>query len=166
MGVFEPLLQLPYASILLPIGVFVASAGGFCWMLRPARALVVDDVVEDTGVGLTTAKLMKPKLKDQRIANRRQGNPVEVFVATPDTKEAPVTASVRDRSLGGLRLSLFQELPVDTVLAVRPVGAADLVPWVDIVVRSCKVSTEMPGQFEIGCEYVKAPPYSIQLLFG
>jgi hypothetical protein len=37
---------------------------------------------------------------------------------------------------------------------------------VDLEVRSCKASQELPGQFEVGCQYVKSPPYSIQLLFG
>jgi hypothetical protein len=165
MGVFDSLVHLPYASILLPLGVFIAIAGGCFWMLRPAQPLVMDEI-EETGVGLTTANLMIGKAKNQRVAPRRKGNPVEVFVAAPDAKESTATGSVQDRSLGGLRLALYQEVPVGTVLVVRPVGAADIVPWVDIVVRSCKKSTEMPSQFEIGCEYVKAPAYAIQLLFG
>jgi hypothetical protein len=52
------------------------------------------------------------------------------------------------------------------VIAVHPVHADALVPWVELEVRSCRPSVEIPGQFEIGCQYVKSPPYSIQLLFG
>ena len=44
--------------------------------------------------------------------------------------------------------------------------AEEMVPWVEIEVRSCRASKEFPGQFEAGCQYVKSPPYSIQLLFG
>ena len=78
----------------------------------------------------------------------------------------PEVGSVIDRSMGGMRLALFGEVESGTVLSIRPVNADEMVPWVDIEIRSCKTSTEMPGLFEVGCQYVKSPPYSIQLLFG
>jgi hypothetical protein len=63
-------------------------------------------------------------------------------------------------------LALYHEVEVGAVLSIRPVHAENMVPWVDVEVRSCKVSLEIPGSFEVGCQYVKSPPYSIQLLFG
>jgi hypothetical protein len=103
---------------------------------------------------------------NQRGAFRRQGNPVEVFVAPVDAKEEKTSGSVLDRSLGGVRLALFEEVAVGAILAIRPVNCDQIVPWVDVVVRSCRPSDELPDRFEVGCAYVKAPPYSIQLLFG
>jgi hypothetical protein len=97
---------------------------------------------------------------------RRQGNPIAVHVGAPEDKKNLQVGSVLDRSMGGMRLALFQQVEVGTVLSVKPTNAQDIVPWVDLEVRSCRPSTEMPDQFEIGCQYVKSPPYSIQLLFG
>ncbi len=98
---------------------------------------------------------------------RRQGNPVEVHVAFPvDQKKEPQFGSVLDRSMGGMRLAMFHEVEVGTVVSVRPIHVDDIVPWVELEIRSCRLSEEMPGRYEVGCQYVKSPPYSIQLLFG
>jgi hypothetical protein len=165
MDVFDQVLHLPYAYVLLPLLTFVAIAGSCCWALRPGYQAKAESA--DTETQAVNAPKPKEKLPpNQRAASRRQGNPLAVFVATPEGKKTPSTGSVLDRSLGGLRLAVFQEVEVGTVLSVRPVEAEKMVPWVDIRVRSCKVSQEMPGLFEVGCEYVKSPPYSIQLLFG
>jgi hypothetical protein len=50
-----------------------------------------------------------------------------------------------------------------TVLSVRPTSAEDIVPWVDLEVCVCRPADEC---FELGCRFVKTPPYSILLLFG
>ena len=65
-----------------------------------------------------------------------------------------------------MRLALFYPVTDGTILSIRPVNADEIVPWIDLEVRSCRASDEMPGHFEIGCQYVKSPPYSLQLLFG
>jgi hypothetical protein len=151
----------------LPVLVFLTIAGGFCWALRPGVHAAGDEMADETESEPAAASfLLKEKPTNQRAASRRVGNPIEVYVAAPEGKKNPSTGSVLDRSLGGLRLAVYQETPVGLVLSVRPVEAESMVPWVDIQVRSCKVSQEMPGLYEVGCEYVKSPPYSIQLLFG
>jgi hypothetical protein len=161
VGFLQPILHLPYAYLWLPGLAFIVVAGGFYWFSRPAR--VHADVPADAApVKPSIAK----KPPDQRESSRRQGNTVEVHVAPPDNKTDPGVASVLDRSMGGMRLALYHEIEAGTVLSIRPTHADEMVPWVDIEVRSCKPSTEMPGRFEVGCQYVKSPPYSIQLLFG
>ena len=143
--------------------VFFAIVGGVYWFLRSPRQLVASqNAVADAVAPLVVA----PKPKDQRVASRRLGNTVQVYVAPPDCKKDPNIGSILDRSMGGMRIALFYEVEAGTVIAIRPVHADEMVPWVDIEVRSCKASTEIPGQFEVGCKYVKSPPYSIQLLFG
>ena len=82
-----------------------------------------------------------------------------------DDKSNPSIGSVIDRSVGGMRLALFYEVDVGTVLSIKPLRCDDIVPWVELEVRSCRPSVEMPGHFDVGCQYVKSPPYSIQLLF-
>lgn len=164
MGFLEPVLQLPYVYAWLPGLVFLVVVGGVYWLTRPTPQLAEGQTCEAPAASLAT--VAAPKAKDQRNMFRRHGNPVQVFVGTPDAKDDPGVGSVLDRSVGGMRLALYGEVEVGTVLSIRPTHADNIVPWVDLEVRSCKVSKEMPGQFEVGCQYVKSPPYSIQLLFG
>jgi hypothetical protein len=161
VGFLQQILHTPYAYLWLPGLAFVAVAGGIYWLSRPTPA-----VAEGPAEAAAKQPLLASKPKDQRESSRRQGNTVEVHVAPPDNKADPGVGSVLDRSMGGMRLALYHAIEAGTVLSIRPTHADDIVPWIDIEVRSCKPSTEMPGRFEIGCQYVKSPPYSIQLLFG
>lgn len=167
MGYLDQLLQLPYAYVWVPGLVFFAIVGGAYWLIsKMPKATGPQLVVEPQIINTPPPEVLTPKSKDQRNTSRRQGNPVEVYVAPPEKKDDPAIGSVLDRSMGGMRLALFNEVAVGAVIAIRPTHADDMVPWVELEVRSCKPSKEMPGQFEVGCQYVKSPPYSIQLLFG
>ena len=139
--------------------------GTVYWLVKPVAQVAAPPAIDVQSDQAAPGEKEK-KGKEQRNMHRRQGNPIEVHVAPPEDKTHPGVGSVMDRSVGGLRLALFGELAVGTVIAVHPVHADAIVPWVELEVRSCKPSTEMPGQFEVGCQYVKSPPYSIQLLFG
>jgi hypothetical protein len=156
----EQVLQLPGAYIWLPALVFVLVVGAVYWMMRPAPQLAQVDEVP------AVQPVVTQKPKDLRAMHRRHGNPVEVHIAPPDKKDERSIGSVLDRSVGGLRLAVFNTLAVGAVFSIRPMHADSMVPWVDVEVRSCRPSVEMPDQFEVGCQYVKSPPYSIQLLFG
>jgi hypothetical protein len=162
VGIFEQILQLPYAYIWLPGAVFFLVVAAVYWLTRSAPVMA-----EIAAEAPPVQPLMTPKPKDQRGTARRQGNTVEVHVAVAgEEKERPRVGSVLDRSMGGMRLALYHEVKVGTVVRVRPVHVDDIVPWVELEIRSCRPSVEMPEQFEVGCQYVKSPPYSIQLLFG
>ncbi|MBI3823128.1 MAG: hypothetical protein HY289_10680 [Planctomycetes bacterium] len=162
MNQFEQILQLPYVYLWLPMLAFALVAGAVYWMWRPAPAVLEPAAPTPA----TEAPPLAKKSKDLRGTSRRQGNTVEVHVAAPEKKKAPAIGSVLDRSMGGMRLALFHEVDIGSVVSIRPVHVNEMVPWVDVEIRSCKASTEIPGQFEVGCQYVKSPPYSIQLLFG
>jgi hypothetical protein len=100
---------------------------------------------------------------DKRKAFRRGGNPVEVFYALPDKKNDPQIGWVFDRSVGGLGMVTSQELAPETFLVVKPFNAPESSLWVDIEVRSCR---ETEDGFELGCKFVKTPPWSVLLMFG
>lgn len=163
MTLLDQFLNVPYLVFWLPFVVFGAVAGSAYWLVRPT-SVAPTPPAEATEAPVEAAAA--EKTGDQRNAFRRQGNPVEVYVADPNNKEQPGIGSVMDRSLGGVRLALYEEVAIGTVLAIRPVNCDALVPWVEVEIRSCRPSTELPSRFEIGCQYVKSPPYSIQLLFG
>jgi hypothetical protein len=100
---------------------------------------------------------------EQRKSFRRQGNPIEVYVALQGEKERPLRGWVLDRSMGGVCLQVAAELDAGVQLAVLPVNAPTTTPWVDIEVRSCRA---VHDRFELGCRFVKTPAWSILLLFG
>lgn len=100
---------------------------------------------------------------DQRRSYRRQGNPIRVHYCPPGRKDTPNEGFVIDRSMGGICLGTPDEVAPGTVLSIMPMNAPPMTPWVDIEVRSCRLVNE---QYELGCQFVKVPPWSILLLFG
>ncbi len=94
---------------------------------------------------------------------RRGGNPVAVLIAEKD-HDGPVTHGwVIDRSMGGLCLTVDDAVPVGAVLTVRAVKAPSAAPGVDVEVKSCRRTKE---EWELGCQFVKTPPWAVLLLFG
>ena len=101
---------------------------------------------------------------EHRKSFRRTGNPIDVQYALPDAKKQPRLGWVFDRSVGGLGLVTAEAYSEGTVLAVRPSNGGDVAPWIEIEVRSCRPDSS--GGFELGCQFLKTPPWSVLLLFG
>jgi len=104
----------------------------------------------------------EPDHQDRREAPRTRRQ-VRAMVTDGDGKEPPVTAWVTDCSLGGLCLSVKREVPPDTVLSVRPASAPPGVPWVQVRVKSQR---SLEGNWELGCQFVRTPSYSVVLMFS
>ncbi len=136
-----------------------------------ATALMVTLLV----VGRRHKGLKLPKIKgadggavggtasNRRNSLRRDGQAVEVVVQSPAFTGGSAPAYVVDRSTGGIRLALATGLTAGTALQVRAKHAPDTIPWVTVLVRSCRPSEE---HFELGCEFEKTPPWNVLLLFG
>lgn len=161
MNFLDQISMLGQSYIWLPGLMFAMVAGGIYLFTSaaapPAPVVPISD--DESSLSLS-------KKANNRSANRRQGNPIEVHIATPDDKKVRTLGSVLDRSVGGMRLAVFSEMTPGSVISVLPTQADRIEYWVDLEIKSCRPSESMPGQFEIGCQYVKSPPYSIQLLFG
>ena len=100
---------------------------------------------------------------ERRVGARRVGNLVAVSVTDADGQSPPVDGWVADRSVGGLCLRLDAPVGVGTLLNVRPRDASAVVPWTQVEVKSCR--QEADG-WEIGCQFLRTPPWSVLLLFG
>jgi hypothetical protein len=100
---------------------------------------------------------------EQRKAHRRAGNPVEVFVTRAEETTPFCRAWVIDRSVEGVALSLSNELKPEMHLQLRPVTAPAITPWTEVEVKSCR---PVKDGFELGCQFVKKPQWSVLLLFG
>ena len=101
---------------------------------------------------------------ENRKSFRRTGNPVEVHYSLADDKKQPNKGWVFDRSVGGLGLVTNEMYESGVVLAVRPIRGNEVMQWVEVVVRSGRPAEG--GGFELGCQFVKTPPWSVLLLFG
>jgi hypothetical protein len=154
--------QLPQLSTLLPVAAGVVAGLGVVgmvhYLMRPRVALArpaAQAEVADPFVHGSASELRK--------SFRRQGNPVEVLLVNQHTKAAPFKGYVVDRSVGGLGLLVEDPVELESQLTVRPVNAPHIAPWVEIVVKSCRQSS--PG-WEVGCQFVKTPPWALLLMFG
>jgi hypothetical protein len=100
---------------------------------------------------------------EARAGIRRAGNPIEVRIADAEATKELGRGWVIDRSVGGLGLALFEPIDAGIIISVRPSRSAELAPWVQIEVMSCRRATD---SWEAGCRFVRTPPWSVLLLFG
>lgn len=107
---------------------------------------------------------IEPALKPAS-SSRRRGTPVAVVVTDADAQQEPVQGWVVDRSLDGLCLELevSREVAAGTVLGVRPVDAPVTIPRVLVSVQHCQKSRR---SWELDCQFVRTPPWSVRMLFG
>jgi hypothetical protein len=101
--------------------------------------------------------------RDRRAALRRGGNPVAILISDAEARTKPSPGWVIDRSTGGLCLSVSDAVVEGTVLSVRTSNAPETIPWVQLEVKNCRA---VGGEFELGCQFVRTPPWSVLLLFG
>jgi hypothetical protein len=156
----EYLLHLPYVGYWLPITAALVVSLPLFWLFGSARAVAAAPAASEAA---TETLVKSSRGAEQRRSFRRGGNSIGLWYKYPEQQEGPVQASVIDRSMGGLCLLSHERFEIGRVLSVRPTQADDIVPWVDLEVCTCRPSDE---SFEIGCRFVKTPPYSILLLFG
>jgi hypothetical protein len=88
---------------------------------------------------------------------------VAILISDADAQAQPTNGWVVDRSTGGLCLSVPEAVTEGTVLSVRTTNAPNSVPWVQIEVKNCRL---VGKEYELGCRFVRTPPWSVMLLFG
>jgi len=152
-------------GLLAAIGVYVAGR----YLFNPREAPAEEDsfnlnvrheVAEEEEVDM----FMQGAGSDRRRALRRGGNPVAVLITDAACKAEAQYGYVLDRSTGGLCLSVKGQIPEGTVLSVRTTNAPATVPWVQLEVRNCRKMNS--GEYELGCKFLRTPPWSVLLLFG
>ena len=100
---------------------------------------------------------------NRRSSIRLEGAPVEISVSCTAFQNTTQQAWVVDRSTGGLRLTIDKGISPGTTMRIMAVNAPKNTEWVTLLVRSCK---PIDSHFELGCEFVQTPPWSVLLLFG
>jgi hypothetical protein len=157
--------HLPTFNLMLPVMVGVMAGlgivGAIHYLIRPraVRAAKAAPAPQE----VHPDPFIHGSPGDNRNSFRRKGNPVEVLVVNQKTKAAPFKGYVFDRSVGGLGLYFDAPIEKESQLTVRPVNAPHMAPWVEVVVKSCR---ESEGGWEVGCQFVRTPPWALLLMFG
>jgi hypothetical protein len=128
-----------------------------------ARFLTRQPVKAEPQPGAVGDPIANAADKERRVAFRRKGSSVAVQIGELNQPESPHAGWVMDRSVSGLGLWSEKKETIGTQLKVRPTHGPEMTPWVEIEVCSCK---EYEGGWQLGCAFVKTPPYSVLLLFG
>jgi hypothetical protein len=103
-----------------------------------------------------------PSYRERRVHTRRGDKPTKILISDANAQEEPIPGLVCNRSMGGLRLTVPRALEENSILSVRAADAGDS-PWVQVEVKWCLPRGE---SWELGCQFVRTPPYSQLLLFG
>lgn len=147
-------------------GVLVTGlAGGLGWvLLRRQPEAAAPKPVEKPTTPTAHDPFIEGSRSEQRQGQRREGNAIEVFIATTGVdKKHPLSAYVVDRSVGGLCLESAIAFKEGSQLTLLPTHAPEMTPWTAVEVRSCRPSKD---GFVVGCQFVRSPPWAILLLFG
>lgn len=154
LDVMRPEVLTPLA-IGLGCTLIALLLGGMLFRQRPQPATL------SSSPGETDLPEHTEESSERRVAVRRGGRPVEVQLARDGV---PYTyGMVVDRSVGGLCLNVSRLIEVGAVLSVKPSDATPMVPWTEIEVRSCRQEGE---GWQIGCRFVRTPPWSVLMHFG
>jgi hypothetical protein len=113
--------------------------------------------------GLSTDPFLQGSTLERRTSIRRKGNAIAVLISDAEVTTEPYSGWVVDRSMGGLGITVPRPVAPGTILSVRTTNAPTTCPWVQVEVRSCR---EVQREFELGCQFVRTPPWSVLLLFG
>lgn len=124
----------------------------------------------EEGIGQMFQKLLRGSLplpaatgRERRMARRRAGNPIHIFIAGEIPEVEPIPGWVMDRSATGLGLWIDEEEPVGVVLRIRPIKTRDPDWWTEVVVRHCRSER---GRYVVGCEFVEPVPWNQLKWFG
>jgi hypothetical protein len=148
-----PLIGLVAAGLTFAVGFAVAGRRA----RRPATAKPVP------APAAPADPFVQGSQWERRAAVRREGTMVPIVVTDGDGQGEPAPGWVVDRSVGGLCLRLEASVLPGTRISVRPRDASTMVPWTQVEVKSCR---PQDGDWEVGCQFVRTPPWSVLLMFG
>jgi hypothetical protein len=100
---------------------------------------------------------------EKRAAFRREGRATKVYISDVEKPEELCQGWVVERSLTGLRLMVPQAVPPNAVLSVHAVDAPQNVPWIQVSVVRC---SPLDDRWELGCQFVRTPPFGELLQFN
>jgi hypothetical protein len=111
-----------------------------------------------------TSMLHRGSYRGPTRSLRRRGNSVDVLITDPmPADNDPVKGWVLERSVHTVTFVAEEAIAAGTVARVRPLNAADEIPWLEIAINEC---SQAEAEWRLACKFVKLPPYNILMLFG
>lgn len=153
-------------DLLIPLSAGLVAAGSALVLSRFAfaKSAAASPVPPAEKPNAEHDPFVQGSASEQRNAFRRRGgNPIKVQLGDPQQKGMVKDAWVVDRSMGGLCLAFNEAVAEGSVLEIRAANAPPATPWVEIQVKSCRQAKD---DWELGCQFVKTPPWAVMLLFG
>lgn len=151
-------LSVPAAGLAVAL---VIMGAGFFWVGR--RKGKVQAPLEAAPVSAPDPFLQGPQ-SDRRHSPRRSGQSIKISIQFVNDPKTVFEGYVMDRSMGGLRLLLERPLTLNQMLNVRSTDAPQTVTWVQVQVRRM---LQLPDKsYEVGCQFVRTPPWAVLLTFG
>ncbi len=148
-------LTIPAAGILVTL--LVLGAGFYFVSKRKPKAETLETVP-------SVDPFLQGAASERRQSPRRGGQSIRVTIQLVNDEKTVFDGYVLDRSMGGLRLMVDCVLNINQMLNVRSADAPQTVTWVQVQVRRVK---QLPDKtYEIGCQFLRTPPWAILLTFG
>jgi PilZ domain len=114
-------------------------------------------------VSAPTAQGTSTRQTERRSSPRRKGNPVPILLSNAGVSMDSFQGWVIDRSAGGLRILVDQQVSVGTIMSVRPAKAHGSFPWLEVEIRSCQPER---SSYALGVKFVVKPAWSELQGFG
>ncbi|HEV8059867.1 MAG TPA: PilZ domain-containing protein [Gemmataceae bacterium] len=148
-------LTVPAAG--LAVTVLVLGAGLFWVSKRKSKTPASLDVA-------TRDPFTQGGQADRRQSPRRSGQSIRITIQLLNDQKTVFEGFVMDRSMGGLRILVERPLTANQMLNVRSTDAPQTVSWVQVQVRRIE---QLPDKtFEVGCQFIRTPPWAVLLTFG
>jgi hypothetical protein len=159
-----PLIGLATAGCALLLGGFALFMGRYLrsgYREQPGSAPAAKG--ESKGSVRNRDPFLDGSATERRKALRRGGRLTRVHISDAEGQAEPVEGWVLDRSLGGMCLAADKEFAEGIILSVRSAEAPETTPWIQLEVKNCRWQE---NRFELGCQFVRTPPWGVLLLFG
>jgi hypothetical protein len=159
----EPSLWEPWIAPAVGVGCAVIAVLIGRWLLSERRSRPMRPPPLPSTSAPQPDPFIHGSAGERRSSLRRGGNPVAVLITDAEVKEPPFQGWVLDRSMGGLCLSVEQEVAAGAILSVRAANAPSNVAWVQVEVKN---SRQEGTTWELGCQFLRTPTWGVLLLFG
>jgi hypothetical protein len=150
-------LIVPAAGVV--VALIVLGAGFFVVSRRKTKTVENEELARDVADPFTQGAA-----SERRQSPRRAGQSIKVTIQFVNDQSIEFEGYVMDRSMGGLRLLVDRQLTHNQMLNVRSVDAPESVTWVQVQVR--RINQLPDKSYELGCQFLRTPPWAVLLTFG
>lgn len=91
------------------------------------------------------------------------GKPVSVMISNGTATSEPLSGWVIDRPSGGFKILVDDEIPIGSVIGVKPNVPSPNAQWVNVCVKSRRPERQ---SWIISCTFVERPPWNALALFN